>query len=186
MHYSENGESSPRSDEDDAPSHYIIFVSEDESDAESTCHWRILIAKNPTLGQPMFLWAMCDTGADVSIISYPKACLIAPEGINDDFAHLKSRSLRVVGGKVTVHGPISVEIWLGDQDSHIRYCAPFYVLPRRYGECGFDALLSRKLCQTIGLVQIQPHPAAELRMRSASRGSDTRVTVLAHPRQIDR
>jgi hypothetical protein len=71
-------------------------------------------------------------------------------------------------------GPIPVRIRLGDEDNHIRYCA-------RHGESDFDALLNIKLSQRLGLVQIQPHPAAEPKMPSASRGGDAQAIVPGSP-----
>ena len=130
----------------------VQYISGDESDTESSRHCRILVLNNPILGQPVFLWAIGDTAGDLNIISYPKACLIAPEGISDDFAHLESQSLDTVGGEITVHGPMSLEFRLGGEDNHMRYSAPFYVVPRRYGEMNFDALLNSKLSQRLGLV----------------------------------
>jgi hypothetical protein len=183
-HSSEAGDSSPGSDGDDAHSYYLQLISDDESDAEDEHNYTMLGAYNPALDQPVFFFAMYDTGAHFSILSYAKARLVAPDGISDDFAHLKSRTLNTLGGEVTVHGPIWVEFWLGDRGNRVRYKAPFYVLPRSYGEGGFDSLLNRKALQTLGLVKILRHPAAERDTRSASRGVDGRATA-AGPSSAD-
>jgi len=174
---SENGDSSPCSDGDDAHSYDTLLISDDESDAEDTHHYIMLGAWNYALRQPTFLFGMCDTGAAVSVLSYAKARLVAPDGIGDDVTHLKARTLDIPGGTVTVHGPIRVTFWLGDEGNRMRYNAPFYVLPRSCEAGRFDSLLNKKVVQTLGVVTIQRHPAAERGTRSASRGSDGQATV---------
>ena len=176
-HSSEDGDSSPCSDGDDARSYDTLLISDDEGDTEDTHPYIMLGAWNPVLRQPTFLFGICDTGAAVNVLSYAKACLVAPDGISDDVTHLKARILNIPGGTVTVHGPIRVKFWLGDEGNRIRYDAPFYVLPRSYGEGGFDSLLSNKVVQRVGLVTIQRYSTAEREMRSASRGSDGQAIV---------
>ena len=176
-HSSEDGDSSPCSDGDDAHSYDTLLISDDESDTEDIHHYIMLGAWNPALGQPTFFFGMCDTGAAVSVLSYAKARLVAPDGISDDVTHLNARTLDILGGTVTVHGPIWVKFWLGDEGNRIRYKAPFYVLPRSYGEGGFDSLLNKKIVQRVGLVTIQRHSAAERETRSASRGGDGQAIV---------
>ena len=157
-HRSEDGDSSPCSDGDDAHSYDTQLISDDEGDTDDTHDYIMLGAYNPTLNQPTFFFGTCDTGAAVSVLSYAKARLVAPDGISDDVTHLGSRTLDILGGTVTVHGPIWVQFWLGDEGNRIRYKAPFYVLPRGYRKCGFDSLLNKKAAQRVGLVTIQRHP----------------------------
>ena len=176
-HSSEDGDSSPCSDGDDAHSYVTLLISDDESDTEDIHHYFMLGAWNPTLGQPTFFFGMCDTGAAVSVLSYAKACLVAPDGISDDVTHLKARVLNILGSTVTVHGPIWVKFWLEDEGNRIRCEAPFYVLPRSYGESGFDSLLNKKIVQRVGLVTIQRHSAVERETWSASRGGDGQARV---------
>jgi hypothetical protein len=160
-HSSEDGDSSPCSDGDDAHSYDTQLISGDEGDTEDTHDYIMLGAYNPVLDQPTFFFGMCDTGAEVSLLSYAKARLVAPDGISDDVTHLDARTLDILGGTVTVHGPIWVKFWLRDKGNRIRYKAPFYVLPRSYGKGGFDSLLNKKVVQRLGLVTIQRRPAAE-------------------------
>jgi hypothetical protein len=159
-HSSEDGDSSLCSDGDDAQSHDTQLISDDEGDTEDEHNYIMLGAYNPALDQPTFFFGMCDTGADVSMLSYAKARLVAPDGISDDVTHLDSRTLDTLVGTVTVHGPIWVKFWLGDKGNRIRYKAPFYVLPRSYGERGFDSVLNKKVVQRLGVVTIQRHPTA--------------------------
>ena len=169
---SEDGDSSPCSDGGDAHSYDTQLISGDEDDTEDIHHYIMLGAYNPTLDQPTFFFGMCDTGAAVSVLSYAKARLVAPDGISDDVTHLDARTLGILGGTVTVHGPIWVKFWLRDEGNRVRYKAPFYVLPRGYGESGFDSLLNKKVVQRLGLVTIQRHPAAERETQSTSCGGD--------------
>jgi hypothetical protein len=177
-HSSEDGDSGLRSDEDDAHSYDTQLISDDEGDTEDIHDYVLLGAFNPVLNQPTFFFGMSDTGAAVNVLSYAKARLVAPDGINDDVTHLNARTLGIFGGgTVTVHGPIWVKFWLGDEGNRIRYKAPFYVLPRSYGESGFDSLLNKKSVQKLGLVTIQRHPAAEWEKQSVSSGGDGPATV---------
>lgn len=176
-HSSEDGDSSPDSDGDDAHSHDTEQISDVESDAEDGHNYMMLGAYNPARDQPVFFFCMYDTGAALSVLSYAKARLVAPDGIGDDVVHLRPRTLNILGGKVTVHGPIRVKFWLGEKGNRIQYEAPFYVLPRSYEEIGFDSLLNNKVVQRLGLVTIQRHRAAERKTRSAHRGGDRRATV---------
>jgi len=155
-HSSEDGDSSPCSDGDDADSYDTPPISDDESDTEDIHHYITLGAWSPALGQTTFMLGICDTGAAVSVISYAKARLVAPDGISDDVTHLNARTLDALGGTVTVHGPIWVEVWLedGGKGNRIRCKVPFYVLPRNYGEGGFDLLLSRKVVKRLELVRL--------------------------------
>jgi hypothetical protein len=75
-HSSEAGDSSPCSDGDDANSYDTLLISDDED----IHHYIMLGAWNPALGQPTFVPGMCDTGAAVSVLSYAKARLVAPDG----------------------------------------------------------------------------------------------------------
>jgi hypothetical protein len=173
-HSSEDGN---LSDEDDAHSYNTQLISDDEGDTEDIHDYIMLGAYNHALNQPTFFFGMVDTGAAVSLLSYAKARLIAPNGISDDVTHLNARTLGIPSGTVTVHGPIWVKFWLGDEGNRIRYKAPFYVLPRGYGESGFDSLLNKKVVQRLGLVTIQHHPAAERETQSASSGGDGQAIV---------
>jgi hypothetical protein len=152
---SEDGDSSPCSDGDDARSYDTQLISDDEGDTEDVHGYIVLRAYSPALDQPTFFFGICDTGADVSVLSYATARLIAPDSISNDVTHLNTRTLGILGGTITVHGPIWVKFWLGDEGNSIRYKAPFYVLPPGYGEGGFDSLLSKKVVQRLGLVTIQ-------------------------------
>jgi len=178
-HSSEDGDSSPCSDGGDADSYDTLPISDDESDTEDIHHYIMLGAWSPALGQPTFMFGICDTGAAVSVLSYEKARLVAPDDIGDDVTRLDARTLCTLGGTVTVHGPIWVKFWLEDEGkgNHIQYKAPFYVLPPSYGEPGFDLLLNKEVVQRLGLATIQRHPAAERETRSASRGGDGQAIV---------
>jgi hypothetical protein len=162
---SSDARASARSSEDDANSDHTELVSEDEDDAEDAHQYVVLGAYNTVLNRLMFFFGIIDTGAAVSVLSYAKARLVAPDGISDDFSKVGTRTLDILGGKVTVHGPIWVKFCLRSQHSRKRYKAPFYVLPSSYGEGGFDALLNIKLVQRLGLVEIQRDPAAEIEAR---------------------
>jgi hypothetical protein len=145
-------------DDDDAKSDYSELISEDESDAKTERRCETLVAYDSDLGQPVFLCGICDTGADLNIISYAKACLVAPDSISDDFSNIGTRTVDTLGGSVTLHGPIWVTFFLRNTSSHrTRYRAAFYVLPESYGEGCFDALLNIKLAQRLRLVEIQRH-----------------------------
>jgi hypothetical protein len=157
---SEHEDSSSDSLGDDANSHHTELISDDEGDAEDVHHYFMLGAYDPNLKQPVFFFGTGDTGAAVSVLSYAKARFVAPDGISDNFAHVGTRTLDILGGEVTVHGPIWVKFWLRSKGSRIRYKAPFYVLPTSYGESGFDALLNHKVVERLGLVEIQRDPAA--------------------------
>jgi hypothetical protein len=184
-HSPEDGDSPPRSDEDDAHSYVTQLISDDEGDAEDIHDYVLLGAYNPVLNQPTFFFGTSDTGAAVNVLSYAKARLVAPDGISDDVTHLNARILDILGGIVTVHGPIWVKFWLGDEGNRIRYKAPFYVLPRSYGESGFDSLLNKKAVQRLGLVTIQRHPAAERETQSASSGGDGPAAIVAGSSSAD-
>jgi hypothetical protein len=154
----DTGASAYSSDNDDANSDYSVFVPEDESDVKDRRPSVILAAYDPYLNIPVFLCAMRDTGAELNIISYPKARNIAPDVVNSNFSNVDKRSVNVLGGEVTVHGPIWVTFCLWNTNSYrTRYKAAFYVLPKSYGKSYFDALLNTKLVETLGLVKILHH-----------------------------
>jgi hypothetical protein len=153
-------------DDDDANSDHSELISEDESDAKDQHHYVILGAYDPDLGQPVFFCATCDTGADVNILSYAKARLVAPDSVSDDFSNVGTRVVHTLGSSVTVHGPIWVTFCLRNKgSSRTRYRAAFYVLPESYGEGYFDALLNIKLVQRLRLVDIQRHSTVEVEAR---------------------
>jgi hypothetical protein len=176
-HRSEDGDSFPCSDGDDANSYDTLLISGDESDTEDIRRYIALGVRSPAFGQSTFVFAMCDPGAAVSLLSYEKARLVAPDSISDDVTHLSARTLDILGGTVTVHGPIWVKLGLGDEGNRIQYKTPVYVLPRSYGRCSFDLLLNEKVVQRLGLATIQRHPAAVRETRSASRGGDRQAII---------
>ena len=122
---SKDGDSSPCSDGDDAHSNDIQLISGDEDDTEDVRDYIVLGAYNPALNKPTFSFGKCDTGAAVSVLLYAKARLVAPDGISNDVTHIDARTLDILGGTVTVHGPIWVKLWLGDGGNRIWYKAPY-------------------------------------------------------------
>jgi serine/threonine protein kinase len=154
--------------DDDAKSDYSELIFEDESDAKAARQCVILVAFDPDLGQPVFFYGICDTGADLNIISYAKARLVAPDDTSNDFSNVGVRTIDVLGGSVTVHGPIWVTFCLRNTSGHrTRYRAAFYVLPESYGESCFDALLNIRLAQRLRLVEIQRHSTVEVKTPQA-------------------
>lgn len=153
-------------DDGDAKSDYSVLVLEDKSDAKATHRCVILVAYDSDLDRPVFFCGTCDTGADLNIISYAKARLVAPDDISDGFSSVDKCTVDVCGGSVTVHGPIWVTFCLRNTSSYrTRYRAAFYVLPERYGESCFDVLLSVNLAQRLQLVEIRPHSTVEVEAR---------------------
>jgi hypothetical protein len=137
---------------DDANSYIIQLVSYDDGDTEDPIQRVTLGAYDPDLKQPFFFRGTCDTGTFVNVLSYEKACIVAPHGISDNFASVGKLILNSAIGEVTMLGPIWVEFWLQSEGSHIHYEAPFYVIPDIYPEGGFDALLNRKSLKMMGLM----------------------------------
>ena len=159
----EDGEDSSlgSDDEDDAYSIDTELISDYGGDAEEGHQYVMLGAYNYALRRRLFFIGTLDTGATLSVLSYAKARLVAPDGPAGDFCHLGERIMGTAGGDVTVHGPIRVKFWLWNEGCRRRYETPFYVLPRSYSEGAFDALLNLKVVQRLGLVQIQRDSAAE-------------------------
>jgi hypothetical protein len=161
----EDGEdSSLGSDDDDGDDAYSIdteLISDYDGDAEEGHQYVKLGADNYALKQWFLFFGTSDTGASLSVMSCDKARLVAPGGPAGDFSHLGKRTMGTAGGDVTVHGPIWVKFWLWNEGPRRRYRAPFYVLPRSYSKGAFDALLSIKVVQRLGLVQIRRDPAVE-------------------------
>jgi hypothetical protein len=142
-------------DDDDAKSDYSVLISEIESDAKTARRCVILVAYDPYLDRPVFFCGICDTGADLNVISYAKARLVAPNGISDDFSNIGTRTVDGLGGSVTLHGPIWVTFFLRNTSSHrTRYRAAFYILPESYREVCFDVLLNITLAERLRLVEI--------------------------------
>jgi hypothetical protein len=138
------------SGDDDANSDYSELISEDESDAEDEHRCEILCAYDPVLGRPIFLCGTCHTAADLNIMSYAKARLVAPDETSNGFSNVGKRVVDTLGGSVTLHGPIWVTFCLRNECSHwTRYRAAFYVLPESYGEGYFDVLLNINLAQRL-------------------------------------
>jgi hypothetical protein len=153
-------------DDDDAKSDYSELVPENESDAKAAQQCVTLVAYDSDLDQLVFFCGTCDTGADLNIISYAKARLVAPDDISNGFSSVGKRTVDVLGGSVTVHGPIWVTFCLRNTSSHrTRYRAAFYVLPERYGESYFDALLNTELAERLQLVEIRRHSTLEVEAR---------------------
>jgi hypothetical protein len=187
---SDDDASPPDSHQDDANSDHLELISdnedEDEDDnddeAEDDHQHALLGAYNPTTGQPVFVHGVYDTGATVSVMSSAKARQVAPDGASDDFLHFGIRTVDTLGGLVTLHGPIWVTFCLRNRGSRTQYNAPFYVLPSRYGEGGFDALLSIKLVRRLGLVNVLPDgPAARGARREARRRGRDEPKLAAPP-----
>ena len=159
---SENEDGDEGEDEGDAKSDYSELILEDDSDAEDAHECVVLAAYNAALNQPVFFFGTCDTGAALSMLSYDKARLVAPNGVRDDFSNVGTRIVHTLGGTVTVHGPIWVTFCLRNTTSRrTRYKAPFYVPPSTDGEGCFDALLNIKLMQRLRLVEFRRDSAAE-------------------------
>jgi hypothetical protein len=153
-------------DDDDAKSDYSELVPENESDAKAAQQCVTLVAYDSDLNQLVFFCGTCDTGADLNIISYAKARLVAPDDISNGFSNVGKRTVNVLGGSVTVHGPIWVTFCLRNTSSHrTRYRAAFYVLPERYEESYFDALLNTELAERLQLVEIRRHSTLEVEAR---------------------
>ena len=159
---SEDKDGDEDEDDGDAKSDYSEMVSEDEGDAEDAHQNVVLATYNAALNQLIFLFGTCDTGAALSMLSYAKARLVAPNGISEDFSNVGTRTVNTLGGIVTVHGPIWVTFCLRNTTSRrTRYKAPFYVLPSSYGEGCFDALLNIKLVQRLRLVEFRRDSAVD-------------------------
>jgi hypothetical protein len=154
------------SGDDDANSDYSELIPEDESDAKDAHRCVTLCAYDRVLGRPIFLCGTCDTGADLNVISYAKARLVAPDDISDGFSNVGTRTVNTLGGSVTLYGPIWVTFCLRNEGSYwTRYRAAFYVLPESYGEGYFDVLLNIELAQRLRFVDIQRHSTVEVEAR---------------------
>jgi hypothetical protein len=151
------------SSDGDANSDYSELILEDESDAKDTHRCVILCAYDRVLGQPVFLCGTCDTGADLNVMSYAKARLVAPDDISNGFSNVRTRTVDTLVGSVTLHGPIWVTFCLRNEGSYwTRYRAAFYVLPESYGEGYFDVLLNIELAQRLRLVDIPRQSTVEV------------------------
>lgn len=149
-------DSSADSHEDDGQSDYLEVISDNEGDedkGEDGHAYVKLVTYNPRLDRSAFLFALCDTGAAVCVVTYAKACIVAPDSLGDEFFKGDPRTLKILGSEVALHGPIRMEFCLWKKGKQ-RYEAPFYVLPSNYKESGFDALLNFKAVWRIGFERL--------------------------------
>jgi len=145
------------SDGDDAESAHTVFLPEGDRAAKERHRYVVLAAHDSVMDRPLFFWGTVDTGSYFSVISYDLARILAPEGIDDDFAGFGTEILTVPGNQVTIHGPTRIKFRLCNPDSRNRYSAPFYVVSPHCNAEGIpDALLDSILVEQLGLV-VFPH-----------------------------
>ena len=154
------------SSSDDAESIYTVFLPEGDRASKERHRYVILAAYDSVMGRPLFFWATVDTGAYFSVISYDLARILAPEGIDDDFAGFGTETLTVPGNQVTVHGPTRIKFWLRNPGSRTFYNAPFYVVSRHCNAEGIpEALLDSTLVEQLGLVVFPHNLTVEVKAR---------------------